>query len=269
MHLKILLVPSMIIIALVLAIGYIEPDFQAMQEKRVQMQAKKEQASNMETLLSNIDALASSLDTQKDSENFVTSYLPRTIDQGRVIDALNYTALQSGVSISHVDIAEPSEQDSIPTVTDASGAEVPQMIPALGPDGVPLLNPDGTAVMTQGGPTIHTYTASVTVKGSYENIKNFFIKVSHMNRYFQTKSISVGISKEDLNNSSLDLNNIEGNFTADFDYIALQKAQSALNKEVFKSSQLDLGPLQNVFSWVTQQVPVLEKPTTGKANPFQ
>jgi len=92
MRLKILIPPLFIVSILILAIGYIKPDFEVMQMKQADIHAKEEAVANMGTIIANIDALNSSLDTRQEFEKLAYRYLPNTQSQEQVIDAFNEVA---------------------------------------------------------------------------------------------------------------------------------------------------------------------------------
>ncbi len=259
MRLKILMVPFAILISLVLGIGFIKPDITIMQEKQAILETKLGQSNNMTTLLNNIAALGNDLDSQTESESFLADYLPKTIDQEKVIDKFNFLANQSGVFLVGISFKEaerkeaeiaPVEPVSAPLVT---GGDI----------GVPLA-PVAQPVITQ------SFASEVTVKGSYDNVKDFFTRVAHMNRYHQTRKFSLAVFHETGDESDSDgASTLVGIFEADFDYLPSHKVASALGEPVFMRSTLDTSSLSTVLSWVTNTVPALQSPLTGRPNPFQ
>jgi len=256
MRLKIFLVPFLILAVMVLAIGYIQPEIMLLQAKKVEIEAKNAQIANADTIISNIDSLSRSLDSDMPSERFVNNYLPKDMDQERVIDALNYSALQTGVLVESMEVVQPAEPIVL-TQIDASGQEVP----------IEVLNPDGTPLLPEITPK--TFSTKVSVKGSYENIKNFFSRASHANRYYMLNGFSIGPSDRDVASETPDANALVGTFYANFDYLKMQKTNSAINSDVFKHSTIEFLPLKSTIEWVSNNIPLLEKPTTGKPNPFQ
>lgn len=247
MSLKILMIPFSILMILVLSIGFIKPDFSLMQEKKVIYATKLQQQQNAQMLLDNIGALTSSVESQKEAEKFLEDYVPKDLDQDRVIDMLNFLAGQSGVVADGIALEKAEKEEVVDEST------------LLDEAGVPIVPP--YAVKTG------TYSAKVTVRGHYENIKEFFGRVAHMNRLHKTRDFSIKTSEK--SDETADASILEGSFRADFDYLAPRPVESALNVPVFSRGTFDTNPLGVVSQWVTNTVPLLEKPGTGRANPFQ
>lgn len=257
MRLKVLIVPFLVVMILILLIGYIQPDVKAIQAKKLVLAAKAEQVVKMETVINNIDALNSALDTQRESEQFVSRYLPKTMDQGRAIDSLNFLAAQSGLLITGLDLKQPAkeavsaDEETEKTVSgDGSVAAAPSFKP----------------------PVAKTYAVSVSVIGSYENLKGFFDHISHMDRFHKLTSFEIAKKeKKDAAapESTADTGELTGMFQADFDYLPERSAKAVLTAPVFQSSTLDLSVAGEASNRVANPVPELEKPQTGRPNPFQ
>ncbi|MDP2837821.1 MAG: type 4a pilus biogenesis protein PilO [Candidatus Moranbacteria bacterium] len=246
MSLKILIVPFSILMMLVLTIGFIKPDLGTMEEKRSIVSTKQIQSENMATLLKNIQALEGDLNSRQESEKFVSTYLPKTMDQERVLDMLNYLSGQSGVLMTGLTMKEMNTR---------SQEEV-------------LLAPDGSSLPSAGGPKTKTFSVEVNVKGSYENIKTFFSQVAHMNRAHKTESFAIKSLKE-ATGEGASTTILEGVFAMSFDYFPVQKVGSALTVPAFSKRELDTTQLTKALSWVTVTVPALVGGPTGRANPFQ
>jgi|SRR6185369_1931536 len=256
MHLKIFVLPFLIFLVLVMGIGFIKPDILSMEAKKLEIIAKQAQSDNIETLLANIGTLTSSIDSHKSSESFLQKYLPKAMDQETVIDAINFTAIQSGVLVESIEVTQPASETAV-VQTDSVGNVVSQE-----------LNADGTAVVNT-KPSPKFFSVDTVVRGNYDNIKNFTQRLAHVDRFYSLKSFSVGLSKQDLASENPDISNLEGTFVSDFEYVKPLKYHSALTIGIFNSSVLDFSAIDKVIAWVTNSVPVLEKPPTGKPNPFQ
>ncbi len=249
MGLKLLVIPSSILIMLVAIIGFVKPDLTTLEEKKDLYEAKLDQSRNMSALLSNINSLTASLNSSDENERFVQNYFPKKIDQGRVIDMFNFLASQSGVVVSIMDLAEV-EKESIPT-------EEVFVDPAALVPPVPVVSPKSFSVI-------------VTVGGQYENIKDFFQRVAHMNRMHKTQNFSIATPEKDQSGEEkTDTGTLVGKFEANFDYFDVVKVENALSVPVFARERFDTTHLDVITNWVTSTVPPLEKPDTGRANPFR
>lgn len=262
MSLKFLMIPSSILITFAIMIGFIRPDIATLQEKKsahVAMLAKEE---NMDTLLSNIDALTASLDSEWETERFVIEYLPKQMDQGRVIDIFNYLAAQSGVAVIIMALAEVIDETS-DRVTDVDSVKPAGLTNATG---APVAPPVASYTVRP-----KTFSARVLVNGQYENIKEFLQRLAHMNRMHKTQNFSIekqekaGGADADQAESGI----LVGSFEAHFDFFDAHTGYNALSTPIFSKGVFDMSPFEKISRWVTEDVPLLEKPTTGRPNPFQ
>jgi len=235
---------------LVIMIGFVKPDITTLQERKVFYATKLEQAQNMNTLLGNIDSLTSSLESQPEQELFIQNYFPKTMDQGRVIDAFNFLAMQSGVAVSLMDLKEVKNERVLEEV-------------------VPV---DASTPTSMGHPAkTRSFSAQVSVKGQYENIKDFFERVAHMNRMHKLWNFSIVTQdKKQTNGDESDETGILlGNFEAAFEYFDVQPAQNALYVPVFTRGTFDMESIDATKNWVTSKVPPLERSASGRPNPFR
>lgn len=259
MSLKILMIPFSILMILVLGIGFIKPDYAAIGEKKALYAAKLAEQENIRMLMGNTDTLTRTLEGEKEAEDFLQYYIPQDTDQDRVIDMLNFLAAQSGVLTDGITIT-PVEEDA-----EALAAEEAAALAVVDPNAVPV---DGAVVLPPYKVKTRAFSADVTVKGKYENIKEFMGRVAHMNRLHKTRSFS--ITAGDTEGESEEASDIlTGKFQADFDYLVPRPVESAVNIPVFTQGSFNLASLKTLSEWVTNRVPVLEKPTTGRPNPFQ
>lgn len=249
MSLKLLVIPFSILMVLVIMIGFVKPDITTLQERKVFYATKLEQAQNMNTLLGNIDSLTSSLDGQRQQELFIQNYFPKAMDQGRVIDAFNFLAMQSGVAVSLMDLKEVKNDRTVE-------------------EGVPA---DANAPMSGHPAKIRSFSAQVSVKGQYENIKDFFERIAHMNRMHRLWNFSI-VTQDKKQKNGDESNETEillGSFEAAFEYFDVQPAQNALYVPVFTRGTFDMESLDATKNWVTNKVPPLERSASGRPNPFQ
>lgn len=261
MSLKLLMIPFSILMVFILMIFYVKPDIDVLQEKQLTYTTKLDQAKNVDTLLSNINALKSALDNQGETERFVENYFPKAMDEGRVIDALNYLATQSGVAVVLMNLKEVA-------MTDAAGNQVSAV-----PAGVPV---DASAAAAETAsaphPKMKAFSARVSVKGRYENIKDFFGRVAHMNRIHKTWNFSLTADDApvatDPVKAAEEAGVLTGYFEAAFEYFDVVGSQNAQNIPVFEKGTFDMAPYTTTLSWVTNLVPALEKPSAGRPNPF-
>ncbi len=263
MSLKLLMIPFSIIMVLTLLIGFVKPDIAVLQEKKSLYATKLEQAKNMDALLANIDALVTDLNGKNTVASFVRDYVPKKIDQGRVIDMLNFLASQSGVAVVIMNLDQTEKNDG--ASEDVALNTLPPVPAELDMTGT-VIAPPATSHAVQP----KTFSARVTVKGRYENVKDFFQRLAHMDRMHKTRYFYVETPETNNDSGKADETGIlEGGFEADFDYFDARMNQNALYVPVFSRGVFDMTSFEKMSKWVIEDVPLLEKPVTGRPNPFQ
>lgn len=262
MGLKILIVPSLVIAILFLGIGFVKPDADVIYTKKNEISIKQAQMEKVDMVLSNIDTLNNSLETRRESEKFVHRYLPETISQDQVIDAFNYLALQSGLSIVKMELTQLPEPVREEPVVDPAMTGYISGSGSLGNSSVIPITPIVNA---------KTFVFTGSVRGSYENIKKFYDSVIHMDRYQRTNFFSIEESKQvDEAGKEIETSDLLGMFEAEFGYLPPKHTASALELPVFLQSKIDFSNLDKLMTtWVTSSVPALEKGQSGRPNPFQ
>lgn len=262
MSVKLLMIPFSIIMVLTIMIGFIKPDIGLLQEKKSAYATKLDQAKNMSDLLNNIDALVAELENKKLAEEFIMDYFPKKIDQGRVIDILNFLASQSGVAVVIMGVEEVEKDEAI--VEEAMQNTLPIVSGELDATGVPIVPVVSHPIK------LKTFSAQVTVKGRYENIKDFFQRLAHMDRMHKTRYFYLEAQEKSDDPDKADETGIlVGGFEADFDYFEARPGQNALYVPIFSRGTFDMKAFETMSQWVTEEVPLLEKPETGRPNPFQ
>lgn len=257
MRLKILVVPFSILIALVLVIGYIKPDTTVLQEKRVLLESKNTQLGNLSEILKHIDSLSLAIEAESDTEQFVLEYVPKDMDQERVIDMFNYLAGQSGVFAYVMNMREVQVK-SAPEETMQVVAGTPVLDGGTSPLATPSIKPK-----------LRAYTAEVEVRGEYANIRDFLNRLAHMNRFHKISSFSLATIKNTGAEEDQSLGVLTGKFKAEFSYFPVQKVESALNVPVFNNGEFNQVQLEAIRTWANTLVAPLENPQAGRANPFE
>ncbi len=254
MRLKILVIPFSILIALILVIGYIKPDITEIQEKKVALEGKLSQVANVGTLVGNIATLSNELAEKSGDQTFVKEYIPSEMDQERVMDMFNFLASQSGVFVYVMGMKEVQVK--------AVAEETLQVVA-----GTPMITDGVLTPVPQAKPKIKAYTAQVEVRGDYENIRDFFNRLSHMNRLGKIENFSLSAREDKVEGEAS--TTLTGVFQAEFSYFPMQKVASALNIPVFSKAEFSSDELTALRTWAKDVVAPLEDPVTGRPNPFQ
>ena len=262
MRLKVLLTPFFVVMILIIGIGYIKPDIEAVQMKRSDVALKKDMVTKMETIRANTLSLTGSLDAAQQSEKFAYRYLPETLSQDQVIDIFNFLAAQSGLTVIAMDLKQPPAAISEESVLPSSAAPLVT--------GVDTASGTGAQVPTE-PEKVKTFMLVGSVQGSYENIKAFFNRLVSMERFHEVRVFSISADVQAaLPDGTVDVNRLKGTFEASIGYLPAKSVVSAYGIPVFAQPKFDLSALTLWMERIGGSVvPPLEKGQTGKANPFQ
>ena len=267
MRFKLLIVPSFVIVSLVLAIGYVQPAIVEVQEQRFQIADKEKEVANIDAAILSVKTLEASLGAQKETEQFVMKYFPNTLDQGTVVNALNHYAAQSGVIFSELEMKEIIEASRLESLADLSA-------PLVSGAGALRQGDLRQSEASPGAFTVKSYAVKAKVKGSYENIKSFFDRVSASDRLFRLRLYNVsadrdGTAAQGAGAATVGSSELAGTFSAYFDYLPKTPMIEMLMAKTFAKSQFDFTPARSAMRQANDTPPTMERGDTGRPNPFQ
>jgi Tfp pilus assembly protein PilO len=269
MRLKLIIVPALVILALVVSISFIKPDYDSLLQKKALLRQKQAEVAKIEDTKANIATLIQNLDTKSDMENFTRRYYPETMDQERVIDSFNFMALQSGLIIDSMEMKEiiVEKEEALGVGGPLTSVPGPE---AMLPEGE---SSDTTMMPTYKAPTPGSYVAQVKAKGGYENIKNFLDRLSRMDRMNSLVQMSIKVDEKEAAANTEEVtpatDQLVGTFEARFDYVKGKEKQNAIGIPVFDQGTLTLDTIEQAQARATSAVPVLTVNESGRANPFQ
>lgn len=263
MSLKILVLPTFIILEVIIAIGYIKPNIDGILAKQIEIQTAKDDLSKVDSVISNIQTIGRSIASRAEAVSFVEKYYPKKLDEERVVDMFNFLAQQSGIIVTGVTVtADPEIQIADTVYNDAVNNGVTPEEATLMAEAATLAAPK-------------SYTAKVTVIGGYANIKDFFSKIHHSDRLHDTAEFTIEERKQDPNKAEAEAavgiqsNFLIGTLKAKFPYVGQQQVGNALNDPLFQSSTFNFKTAEQTISFVTNPLPTLESGQGGRENPFE
>lgn len=263
MSLKILILPTFIILEVIIAIGYIKPNIDDILAKQSEIQVAQESSAQVDTITGNIQAIGQSVSSRPEAISFVEKYYPKVLDEERVVDMFNYLAQQSGMIVTGLKVEANEEVKVVDTVyNDAINTGSTPEEATLMAEAAALAAPK-------------SYTASVTVIGAYANVKDFFTKVHHADRLHMIEQFTVESREQDPSQAEeeaargIQSNFLVGTLRATFPYVGQQRTGDALNDPVFQAAAFDFTSADKVISFVTNPLPTLEGGQGGRENPFE
>ncbi|TXH06846.1 MAG: hypothetical protein E6Q06_04485 [Candidatus Moraniibacteriota bacterium] len=263
MSLKILILPTFIILEVILAIGYIKPNIDAILAKRNEIAVAQEMLAKVDSVIANIQSLARELSSRPEAVGFVNRFYPSALDEERVVDMLNFLAQQSGVIVTDISIvANPASRSSDDAYNEALNS-------GMTPEQA-LAHAEAAARLAP-----QSYTAKASVLGAYPNIKDFFSRLYQSDRIHETEEFALAERKRDSSKADeeaaegIQENFLVGTFRAKFPYVVAQRISDPLNAPLFQTASFDWQPAERAISFVTHPLPPLESDPAGRPNPFE
>lgn len=263
MSLKILVLPTFIILEIAIAIGYIKPNVDAILAKRSEIAAVEESLARVDSVNANIQSVGQSLKSRSETVNFVRKYYPLALDEERVVDLFNYLAQQSGIIVTGVEITKNLGVNVHDVVYNESinAGSTPEQAAAKA-DAAALAAP-------------HAYLAKVTALGAYPNLKDFLARVHHSDRLHAAQEFSI-IQREknpakSEEEAALGIQDsfLIGSVQAEFPYVGEQRVGDALSDPIFQESSFDFKVAEQAITFVTSPLPPLDTGSAGRPNPYE
>jgi Tfp pilus assembly protein PilO len=272
MKIKLLFVPTLIILSVFIAIHYIKPAFDDYMQKRSARDTARYQAENIAKVTANAQTLKGALDQNQDAKTLLERYLPKTKDQARAIDNLNYLTSQAGMVTTNISFVASDEEQamggqagSAVFATPADGGVNPDGTP-LDPLAIPGAAPGETAVpLPYVRPEPKPFLVQLQTIGAYQNIKDLLAKVQGLDRL--QKISSYKIEKSENGDGLLKLT-----LTSNLLYLSetpnTGDDQHVVSVPVFQGSELPLSEVDAIRSQILSPVADTQLGSVGNANPF-
>lgn len=279
MKIKILIVPTLLILAGFVALSFIKPDFDVYMQKKVERDEAKRNAEQAEATARNVNALKGELETQKEQVSFVKRYLPIEKDEARMFDNLNFLTGQAGLITSLIQV-QPVEEITDTSQTFAVSADpfVAADTGAMIPDPNLPLGSLSSLPAQYVAPKVEKYGITLEAIGGYANMKELLRKLNGFDRLQELQSFKISTEKEGAQNNDGTEGETGGtgalNFTF-FTHLPYQPMPNLLSGGAIvgipglQSGSFNMAPVASVQSTITDQVPDTVLGTEGKANPFE
>ncbi|MEI7749472.1 MAG: hypothetical protein WCJ25_00525 [Candidatus Moraniibacteriota bacterium] len=253
MSLKNLSFPIFVLLAFTIGVFSVKPTVESILQKRSELESKIAENADVMGTKQNLDSLYASRESLLGAPEgaAVYEYLPVSVSQDRVVDAFNYYAMQTGISLSGVGFVEKASPVAISDVAPDGSADESQILPVA--------------------PVPDSFTMTADISGSYEGIRSFLREVSHSGRSYMLTSFSITKSAASTNASGQpvsDSGTLSGNIVAEFFYLQQKKYHNGYKLPVFRNSEFNLEPIKEIIA-KENSVPALAEPQgAGRNNPF-
>ncbi|NTW46459.1 MAG: hypothetical protein HGB18_05480 [Candidatus Moranbacteria bacterium] len=252
MSIKKLSFPIFITVAAFLGIFSVRPSVLSIMEKLKERNDKMAELSAVESTKANLEELSSSLPSISESAEgkAVYAYLPDSTDQERIVDTVNYYAMQSGVSLGSTSVTDDVMQSDVA----ADGAT------------------SAAVSMDPPSPQLLSFTFAAEMTGPYQAMKAFLGSMSNPSRAHELLGFSLekrkGGNLDEAGNTLPDSDVLSGKIKMRFYYLPERRYPRGYLLPVFQSSGFELSPVRDLLS-NEKQVPELPKPSGyGRENPF-
>lgn len=279
MKFKIILFPFAVVMSLWIAIGYIKPGVSQILDLRQQISKQTEEQAMLQQRVDKAGQYAALLSQNKNAEQTILHYLPRTKESESVVDTINFLANQSGVSVLSMNFTDVTA--SVDTAPLAAPAPPPSAeVLALGNSGASLTLAEQAEPVQ---PVVPRHVvAEVVGGGSYQSVKGFLDRLSHTNRFLDFDGVSIVHAAKNSGGGStaptteVDLSSDILQVTAKVDFMYFPEITDIRNgssdpaSDVFAGA-LDLDTAKKVDEAATMaaaQVPSVTVSGSGKGNPF-
>lgn len=285
MKIKVLVVPTLIVISGFVALNYIKPEFDTYKQKRVERDAAKEDAAQAENVAKNVNALKGELETQKEKVTFVKRYFPAEKDEARIFDSINFLTGQAGLITSRIQVQKVEDEETAQGSGKATFATNIDPIATAGPGNMPGVADPNTAMALPGmatiapyqAPAVKKYSFSLEALGGYSNIKDLMKKLEGFDRVQQVESFKISTSENSTSASEgEETTSTTGTLTLTYNAVLpFQEMPSTVTGEGivgipgFKQGTFNFTSVDKIQTAITDTVPDTVLGTEGKANPFE
>lgn len=264
MKVKILLIPLFLLIAVLVLIWVVAPQFSIVKERYIELSQKKADVEKTQEKIATANSLKEELERSQENKEVVENFLPGQMEVEEIIDNLNYIAATEGVSIATLSLDQPEKSLIVPgTVGTGTSAA------ALG--GSVGSTEDGSPRVVTPIEKVVEFNANYGVIGEYTNVKNVISKLYRLKRFNRISKLNiekinpqnVGEGENQVSNSSLKVE-MEIAFT----YLAKESRLTDIDNQVFSRGSFSLDVLPQIDQRKTLEVLETIVPQSGKANPF-
>lgn len=210
MRLKVLILPLSLVVAVVLAVFFIKPAFSEVMAARNALKEKTILLENLKSQNQKLQSLKSKWDSLGEEKTLVAAALPETENIDSYVSELFSKAGRSGVLLSDVKIGQQSQSagSSKPAYICGTAAEegLPQDTSSPETATSPISGKENQIGQTTAAiDCLKAAGISMTARGTWEQMLDFFKYLEDMNRISETDSLSLGSGTESGGQPASDL----------------------------------------------------------------
>lgn len=253
----------MLVLSVAIFIGYVWPEIDTVKTINQQYITNASALKLAKDKQAAINQIGDQLKNDSDTSSLITTYLPTSKVEERIISGVNYLATDSGVSLVNMSLQDASADSQIDSSSSPAVAAAPAIAEPVaampGAADVPVAAPAASSRISD----VKLSEARITVNGEYDKLRIYFDQLERMPLYKTIKSLDIKqAAAQDGGTSST----LSADLVVDFGYIAPVKVNSA-KLEAFKPG-LDMGTISDLKNFTSQKIPAVNASGAGKTNPF-
>jgi Tfp pilus assembly protein PilO len=210
MRLKILILPISLAIAIIVAIFFIKPAFSDMMSSKDALAGKQTQLDELKRQTQKLQAMKTKWEAMADERNLVATAFPETESVDSYISEITSKASRSGVLLTDIKLNQASSGgtglspdyicsgDSIGGVAQAGAAPATVVPGASDASG-------SQSLAVSPSRCLKSVAISLSVKGSWEQMLDFFKYLEDMNRISNINSVALSAGTQSQDQSSSDI----------------------------------------------------------------
>lgn len=249
MRLKIFFFPLSLVVALIVAIWYIQPELTTALEAVKSMKAETERLKQLDGKVKNMQTLKSAMSDGEGAGKVeaINRYLTEKQADERSVDGINFLAASAGVTLTSVKMAREAGGDA-----EAMMAEVPAE--GMAPQMTPV--------------RMRQVETEIALLGEYGQIKDFLAKLSRANQFLSFENVSIEAVKAEQGKAASSA--LLGKAKLNFAFLPPVSAPAEYVHPVFDSGILDVSAAEDLQSFLAQgtAIPTLEANASARTNPF-
>lgn len=270
MKLKLLLVPTIIVLVIILGIWIIYPAYSngsdGVKDRYDQLKAEQAKLESVRGKGDNVNALTAQLDKSSAEKGVLYGFVPTNMKESEIIKTLSQMASDSGLLVYNLSINQPVLSASNLNATVTMGGSLDAN--AAGASG----SADATAAPIM--PSPKNFETDMGVIGNYSQIKDLLGKLNNFSRYNQIASVTLrrnidSVNVATTNTPSTQTNVLMADMKINFNILDKSTlSDSNAGDAVFSSGNLDMKIVSQIKASRGISAIGLDTGQTGKADPF-
>ena len=215
MRLKVLILPLSLAIAVIVAIFFIKPAFSDMLSSKNALAGKQAQLENLKNQNQKLQAMKTKWEAMADEKNLVATAFPETENVDSYISEITSKASRSGVLLTDIKLGQAGSVGTSQNPDYICGDDLTGGMAQAGASTTASAQPVGAAAApdTSGLQTLpgsssaclKAITISLTAKGSWEQMLDFFKYLEDMNRISNIEALTLSTQAQVQDQASSDI----------------------------------------------------------------